>query len=92
MVLQAPGPDRRAGTESRHMNTGTVLTLFATIFVLALLSSSSAMIVAARSVASGFLHGVMATLGIVAGDTLFILLLCLAWQCLPKQRATCLSW
>jgi threonine/homoserine/homoserine lactone efflux protein len=56
------------------MNTGTVLTLFATIFVLALLPSSSAMIVAARSVASGFLHGVMATLGIVAGDILFILL------------------
>ena len=50
------------------MNTGTVLTLFATIFVLALLPSSSAMIVAARSVASGFLHGVMATLVIVAGD------------------------
>lgn len=56
------------------MNTGAALTLFATIFVLALMPSSSAMIVAARSTASGFLHGVMATLGIVAGDTLFILL------------------
>lgn len=55
------------------MNTGTGLTLFATIFVLALMPSASAMIVAARSAASGFLQGVMATLGILTGDILFIL-------------------
>jgi threonine/homoserine/homoserine lactone efflux protein len=55
------------------MNTGTSLTLFATIFVLALMPSASGMIVAARSAASGFLHGVMATLGIAAGDIIFIM-------------------
>jgi threonine/homoserine/homoserine lactone efflux protein len=55
------------------MNAGTALSLFATIFVLALMPSTSTMVVVSRSVASGFLHGVMATLGIVIGDIIFIL-------------------
>ena len=49
------------------------LALFGAMLVLALMPSASVVTVAARSAASGFVHGVFTTMGIVAGDIVFIL-------------------
>ena len=60
------------------METGLTISsmaaLFAAMLVLAYLPSVSVLAVAARAAASGFSHGVAATLGIILGDILFILL------------------
>lgn len=44
------------------------------MFVLAIIPSPSVFAVVARSIASGFLHGAITTMGVVAGDFMFILL------------------
>ena len=56
------------------MPISTILALFGTMFVLAIIPSPSVFAVVARSVASGFIHGAITTVGIVAGDFIFILL------------------
>ena len=55
------------------LTSGTVLALFGTMLVLAFMPSMSTMTVAARSAACGFSHGLFASLGIVTGDTVFII-------------------
>jgi len=48
--------------------------LFAAMTLLALVPSVSVLAVSARAASSGFRHGVCVTLGIIAGDTVFIVL------------------
>lgn len=48
--------------------------LFGVMTVLAAIPSVSVLVVSTRSAASGFIHGVFAALGIVAGDIFYILL------------------
>ena len=56
------------------MTLSTIATLFATMIVLAAIPSMSVLTVSARSAASGFMHGVSTTLGIVVGDIVFIVI------------------
>lgn len=51
-----------------------VASMFAAMAVLAAIPGVSVATVSARAAASGFRHGVIATLGVVAGDILFILI------------------
>jgi threonine/homoserine/homoserine lactone efflux protein len=48
--------------------------LFAAMTLLVLVPSVSVLAVSARAASSGFRHGVYVTLGIIAGDTVFIVL------------------
>jgi len=56
------------------MTFGSSVTLFGAMVVLALVPSISVLAVTTRSAASGFIHGVSATAGIVVGDVFFIIL------------------
>ena len=56
------------------MTLGTIAVLFSTMLLLSFIPSISLLTVASRSAAYGFLHGAVTTLGIIAGDILFILL------------------
>ena len=56
------------------MTLNNIVALFGAMVVLAFIPSVSVLAVSARSAASGFIHGVFTTLGIVIGDILFILL------------------
>ncbi|NJR42612.1 MAG: LysE family transporter, partial [Akkermansiaceae bacterium] len=56
------------------MTFSNSIALFTAMVALALLPSLSVMTVLARSAALGFLHGAATSLGIVAGDILYILL------------------
>ncbi|MGD1907934.1 MAG: LysE family translocator [Leptolyngbyaceae cyanobacterium] len=56
------------------MTPSSAAALFATIVTLALLPSMSVMTVLARSASLGFRHGAVTSLGIVAGDLVYILL------------------
>ncbi|GMR20933.1 MAG: LysE family translocator [Gammaproteobacteria bacterium] len=52
----------------------SIAALFGVMVVGALIPGVSVLAVSARSAASGFIHGVFTTIGIVAGDIIFILL------------------
>jgi threonine/homoserine/homoserine lactone efflux protein len=52
----------------------SVIALFTAMLVLAFVPGLSVLVVSARSAASGFIHGVFATLGIVTGDIVYIVL------------------
>lgn len=56
------------------MNISSIMALFGTMVVLALMPGPSVFAVAARSLASGFTQGLITALGIVIGDFIFILL------------------
>jgi threonine/homoserine/homoserine lactone efflux protein len=56
------------------LTAGNAAALFLVMTVLAAVPSVSVMAVVARSASGGFVHGALATLGIVVGDVLFILL------------------
>jgi threonine/homoserine/homoserine lactone efflux protein len=56
------------------MTVNSAVALFATMAVLALLPSVSVMTVLARSASLGFRHGAVTSLGIVAGDLVYVLL------------------
>lgn len=56
------------------MSLATTTTLFFAMLVLALVPGVSVLTVTARTASAGFIHGLGTTLGIVAGDILFILL------------------
>lgn len=56
------------------MTITTVIALFAAMFLLALIPGPGVFVVIARSLSSGFRHGVITALGIVCGDFLFIIL------------------
>ncbi len=54
------------------MTLGSIIALFGAMAVLAFVPSVSVLAVSARSAASGFIHGVFTTMGIVVGDIVFI--------------------
>lgn len=54
------------------LSAGSMLALFGAMIVLALIPSVSVLAVSVRSASCGFLHGAWTTLGIVAGDIVFI--------------------
>ena len=56
------------------MTFSTIVALFGTMFVLAIIPGPSVFAVVARSMASGFAHGLVTTIGIVVGDFIFIFL------------------
>jgi len=56
------------------MTFSTIAALFGVMVVGALVPGVSVLAVTARSAASGFIHGVFTTIGIVVGDIIFILL------------------
>lgn len=56
------------------MNPDSMAALFLTMTTLALIPSTSVLVVVANSIASGFKHGALTALGILCGDFIFILL------------------
>ena len=56
------------------MTLSNMIALFGAMLVLAAMPSSSVVIVVSRSLSSGYMHGVLAALGIVVGDIIFILI------------------
>ncbi len=54
------------------MTSVNAIALFGTLFVLAVLPSTSALMVMARTSASGILHGALTITGIITGDIIFI--------------------
>ncbi len=56
------------------MTLSSTAALFAAMFVLAIIPSPSVFVVVARTIESGFIHGLVTVLGIIAGDLIFILL------------------
>lgn len=56
------------------MTFSNIVALFGVMTVLALVPGVSVLAVSARTAASGFIHGVLTTAGIVVGDIIFILL------------------
>ena len=56
------------------MTLNSTVALFGAMIVLAFIPSVSVLVVSARSAASGFVHGVFTTIGIVVGDIAFIIL------------------
>ena len=56
------------------LTLSTIVALFAAMVVLAFIPSISVITVSARAAASGFIHGVFTTFGIITADIFFILL------------------
>ena len=69
------------------LTAGSIASLFATMLVLALVPSLSVLTVTARAAALGLRHGVAATLGIVAGDLVFIIVAVLGLSVLADAAA-----
>ncbi|MBT5549798.1 MAG: LysE family translocator [Nitrospina sp.] len=55
------------------MTFSSIATMFVAMIILASVPDSSALAVVARSIASGFTHGLVTVLGIVTGDFVFII-------------------
>jgi len=66
------------------MTLSSMIALFGAMLVLAAMPSSSVLLVISRSAASGFVHGSLAALGIVAGDIIFILIAILGLSLLAE--------
>lgn len=66
------------------LDVASALALFGALVVLAAIPSVSVLAVSARAASSGFLHGVFTTLGVVAGDIIFILLAILGLSVLAE--------
>ncbi len=56
------------------MSFSSIAALFSAMVILAFIPSVSVITVSARAASSGFIHGAFTSLGIVAGDIIFILL------------------
>ena len=56
------------------MTASSIAALLSAMMVLAIIPDASAFAVVARSIASGFSHGLVTTIGIVVGDFFFIIL------------------
>ena len=67
------------------MTLSYMIALFGAMLVLAAMPSSSVLLVISRSAASGFIHGAMAALGVVAGDIVFILISILGLSLLAES-------
>ncbi|MEM1254491.1 MAG: LysE family translocator [Cyanobacteria bacterium P01_H01_bin.21] len=69
------------------MSPTSTMALFATMFLLAVVPGPSVFAVVARSMASGFYHGVVTAVGIVIGDVVFIFLAILGLWTLAETSA-----
>ncbi len=69
------------------MTPSSIAALCATMFVISAVPGPSDLAVVARSLASGFRHGVIFTLGIVIADAVFILLAALGLTALADNAA-----
>ena len=56
------------------MTFSSIVALFGAMFALAIIPDTSAFAVVARSIGSGFTHGLATTIGIIIGDLVFIIL------------------
>ncbi|HEY9879891.1 MAG TPA: LysE family translocator [Leptolyngbyaceae cyanobacterium] len=56
------------------MTLGSIVALFSAMIILAAIPSVSVLAVSTRAAASGFIHGVFTTIGIVTGDIIFIMI------------------
>lgn len=56
------------------MTIQTIVTLFSSLVILALLPSPSVFAVVARSLSLGLIHGLLTAMGILTGDCIFVLL------------------
>lgn len=74
------------------ISLSSVLSLFGVMLVLAALPSSSVLIVVTRSSAFGFIHGVLASIGIVTVDLLFILIAVLGLNFLSGSLGEYFVW
>lgn len=59
---------------SSSLTLSSILSLFGAMVILAAIPSVSVLAVSARSAASGFMHGVFTTVGIVLGDVIFVII------------------
>jgi threonine/homoserine/homoserine lactone efflux protein len=66
------------------MTPSTIAALFCAMVILAAIPSISVLAVATRSAASGFIHGLATTIGILVGDIIFILIAILGLSLLAK--------
>lgn len=71
------------------MTTPALAALFVTLFVLAIMPSTSVLTVVARAASGGTAHGALAALGVVTGDVLYI---CLALFGLSALTAVAGPW
>ncbi|MDX5363941.1 MAG: LysE family transporter [Pseudazoarcus pumilus] len=71
------------------MTTPALVALFVTLFVLAIVPSTSVLTVVARAASGGTAHGALAALGVVTGDVLYI---CLALFGLSALMAVSGPW
>lgn len=63
------------------MTFSSIAALFVAMFVLAIIPGPSVFAVVARSISSGFIHGLVTVIGIVVGDYVFIILaVCGLWS------------
>lgn len=74
------------------LTLNSMAALFAAMILLALVPGVSVLAVTARAAASGFRHGVYVTLGIVAGDTVFIVLAILGLHLLAAALGDAFVW
>ena len=74
------------------MTLNTIIALFGAMIVLAFIPSVSVLTVSARAAASGFLHGVATTLGIILGDIIFILIAVLGLSLLADTMGHLFVW
>ena len=70
------------------LTLSSIAALFSVMVVGALIPSVSVLAVSARSAASGFIHGVFITIGIVVGDIFFILLAILGLSILAETMGS----
>jgi threonine/homoserine/homoserine lactone efflux protein len=68
------------------MTLTTIAAMFSAMVALAIIPDASAMAVAARSISSGFKHGVVVIVGIIVGDLIFILLAIFGLSTLAETR------
>ena len=66
------------------MTFSSAVALFGAMFFLALVPGPSVVAVVARAISSGFVHGLVTTLGIVVGDILFIVLAIFGLSAIPE--------
>lgn len=70
------------------MSLNSAIALFVAMIILAAIPDASALAVIARALASGFMHGFVTVIGIVAGDFVFILFAVYSLSAIADTMAT----
>ena len=69
------------------MTIASMFSLFVALLILAVIPGPGVFTVVARSMASGFSHGIITICGIVCGDYIFIILS--LYECKEATHCTC---